>query len=451
MVQSLACALNNRPFTSPSQSPLVDALMIALNNLPRKPREQIYAFGGMAEGIKHSRAQALDFEAVTQWVVGQYPDRSVPAAFIGSSNGAMIHLAAAMGVPWLPQTFLCPVRALGNDPDDPQLAFDKGLDTVARLLDADPRIAVHHMHDPNQDRLMLEQMTYFRLKFQRLPLAYREYLLRILPCGATLYVNRCNRQWPVTRTGSRSVFQFGATGGATEDEYFQGSPRVAEYLSRYGIERPRWDPPRATEYAPEAEWGFDPALLEDLQELARQRQWRLVEISYGDPEALSIPVAEIFRQWYAEQGVEARRLMVDSFLLGDPHTTMAIRAIPLWLLFGVEPSAQLLERYLSGYCGFDEVDLMLFSHGTEGVGFAPTERWLEALQKTRGIRRMIGVDAKRFPRDFATFTRFAKDLSQLQPRFVQPPPMSIDFFETALQRHCNPDGIKLQRLDGSGD
>lgn len=210
-------------------------------------------------------------------------------------------------------------------------------------------------------------------------------------------------------------------------------------------------PPPITEHAPEAEWGFDPGLLDDLRELAEQRRWRLVEISYVEPEALSIPVAEIFRHWYAEQGGEAKRLMVDSFLLGDPHTAMAVRAIPLWLLFGVEPSAALLERYLIDYPEFDEVVLMLFSHGTEGVGFAPTQRWLEALQKTRGIRRLIGVDAKRFPRDFATFTRFAEDLSQLQPRFVQPPPMSIDFFETALQRHCSPDGIKLQRLDGSGD
>ncbi|MGH8419591.1 MAG: hypothetical protein ACRER8_20290 [Pseudomonas sp.] len=450
MVQALASALNDEPFTSPSQSPVVDKLMLLLNGMPRKSRERIYAFGGMAEGIGRRRASQLDFEAISEWVTGQYADRHYPAAFIGSSNGAMIHLAAAMKIPWLPQTFLCPVRALGNDPDYAQRAFEEGLGTVTNLLDADPRIAVHHMHDPNQDRLMLQQMTYFRLKFQRLPLAYREFLLRNLPRGATLYVNRCDRQWPVTRTGTRSVFQFGATGGATEAEYFDGSARVAEYLGRYGIPRTRWEPPRATEMAPEAEWGFDPALLEDLRELAEQRQWRLVEISYVEPEALSVPTAEIYKQWYAEQGVETKRLLVDSFLLSDPHTTLALRAVPLWLLFGVEPSAALLERYLTQTEGFDEVDLMLFSHGTEGVGLATMQRWQQALSKAAGVTRLIGVDANRYPRDFATFTRFARDLQQLKPRFQSPLPMSLDFFEPALQRHGEPWGIKMRVLNSHG-
>ncbi|VEF11909.1 Uncharacterised protein [Pseudomonas fluorescens] len=449
MVQALAAALHDKAFTSPSQSTVMDRLMLILNALPSKSRELIYAFGGMAEGIGEGQARRLDIEAVSEWVAGQYPDRQYPAAFIGSSNGAMIHLAAAMKVPWLPQTFLCPVRAFGNDPDDAQRAFQEGLGTVANLLEADARIAVHHMHDPNQDRLMLQQMTYFRIKLQRLPLAYREFLLRNLPQGATLYVNRCNRQWPVTRTGKRSIFQFGATGGATEAEYFSGSLRIADYLARYNIPRTHWEPPKTTELAPEAEWGFDPALLEDLKELAEQRQWHLVEISYVEPEALSIPTAEIYRQWYGEQGVEAKRLLVGSFLLCDPHTTLSLRAIPLWLLFGVEPSAELLERYLAQAAGLEEVDLMLFSHGTEGVGLATMERWRQALGRAKAQARLIGVDPRRYPRDFATFTRFAKDLQRLKPRFDPPPPMNLDFFEQALQRHGEAWGIKLQTLSGN--
>jgi hypothetical protein len=39
--------------------------------------------------------------------------------FAGSSNGAVAHLAAALGVPWLPQTLLLAVRTGGLDPDDP--------------------------------------------------------------------------------------------------------------------------------------------------------------------------------------------------------------------------------------------------------------------------------------------------------------------------------------------
>lgn len=446
MVQALAAALENRPFTSPSQSPLFDKVMPAINLLPNKPREWAYAIGGMSEGIGQPQAGRLDLEAIGEWIAGQYQDRHYPAAFIGSSNGALVHLAAAMRVPWLPQTFLCPVRALGNDPDDPQRALREGLPTVAALLKAKPRIAVHHMHDPNQDRLMLQQMAYFRLKYQRLPLAYREFLLRNLPRGATLYLSHCERKWPVTRTSERSIFQFGATGGATENEYFHGSPNVTGYLARYGIASSRWDPPLPCEMAPEAEWGFDTALLEDLHILAQQRQWRLVEIRYPEPESLSVPTAETYRDWYTELGISSSRLLVDSFLLSDPYTTLCLRAIPLWLLFGVEPSAARLERYLTHGPGFDEIDMLLFSHGTEGVGLAPIERWKQLLGFARQQGRLIGVDGARYPRDFATFTRFAQDLARLGPRRPPPPPMDNAFFEQALQRHGRAEHVTISLL-----
>jgi hypothetical protein len=58
-----------------------------------------------------------------------------------------------------------------------------------------------------------------------------------------LYVVNCTKRWPVTRTGARSVFQFGAVGGATVDEYFHGGDRVRAYFTRYGQDRDHWDPP----------------------------------------------------------------------------------------------------------------------------------------------------------------------------------------------------------------
>jgi hypothetical protein len=77
---------------------------------------------------------------------------------------AAVHLAAALGAPWLPQTFMVPVRNPGNDPDDPRRDLDWGRRPARALLDANPDVQVHHLHDPVQDRLMLEQMTYLRLK-----------------------------------------------------------------------------------------------------------------------------------------------------------------------------------------------------------------------------------------------------------------------------------------------
>lgn len=322
MVTALSNALHQRPFSSPSQSPGLDRVLPALNLLPERLREWGYAVGGMSEGITLAQAQQLDIEGIARWVAGQYPQQHYQAAFVGSSNGAMVHLAAAMGVPWLPQTFLCPVRSSHNDPDDAQQGFTEGKPIVDALLATSPHIAVHQMQDPNQDRLMLEQMSYFRLKHRKLPLEYNEFLLSALPPGGTLVINHCTQQWPATRTSDRSFYQFGSLGGATEQEYFEGGPRVMEHLARYGSDREKWQPPAPDVTVPEAEWGFDAHLMAELKKLANSQGWKLVELRYENPEALSFVAAEIYRDWYMSAGIIASRLVVDNFLLMDPWTTM---------------------------------------------------------------------------------------------------------------------------------
>ncbi|WP_312241069.1 hypothetical protein [Pantoea sp.] len=443
MLVALASALHDRPFDSPSQSPALDHLLPALNKLPERLREWGYAVGGMAEGITQSRAGNLDIEGIAEWMANAYPQQRYPAAFVGSSNGALTHLAAAMKTPWLPQTFLCPVRALHNDPDDAPAGFERGKPVADALLAASPHLAVHHMQDPNQDRLMLDQMSYFRLKQRALPLAFSEFLMRSLPAGATLFVNNCTLQWPVTRTTNRSFFQFGAPGGATEREYFQGGPRVAEYLARYGVKREKWDPPTTTDSVPEAEWGFDGYLLAPLKQLAKSQGWRLLELRYREPEALSYVVAEIYRDWYLSAGILPTRLVVDNFLLMDPWTTMCQHAIPFWLLFCTEPSAAVLQRFLEKQPRFRHIDMMLFSHGTESIGLAPVERWQQLLDYASEEGAFIGVDKERFPRDFATLTEYDKALRASAPLFQPPPPLSVEKAIDGIRRYGAKYGVTL--------
>jgi len=78
---------------------------------------------------------------------------------VGSSNGAVVHLAAALGAPWLPQTLLLPVRHGGVHPDDPAGDLATAVEPARVLLAANPELVLHHMHDANQDRLMIRHMT----------------------------------------------------------------------------------------------------------------------------------------------------------------------------------------------------------------------------------------------------------------------------------------------------
>jgi hypothetical protein len=86
------------------------------------------------------------------------------------------HLAAACGIPWLPQTALVPVRRPRADLQDYCAAVDFGVRHGPTLLGANPAVALHHMHDANQDTLSASQMVYFRVKWRRLPRAYERFL-----------------------------------------------------------------------------------------------------------------------------------------------------------------------------------------------------------------------------------------------------------------------------------
>lgn len=71
-------------------------------------------------------------ERVAEWMVSQYPQRRYPAVAIGSSNGALVHLYTALGIPWLPQTFLIPMARWGVHPDEPKQDLEWGLEPGRR-------------------------------------------------------------------------------------------------------------------------------------------------------------------------------------------------------------------------------------------------------------------------------------------------------------------------------
>jgi hypothetical protein len=119
----------------------------------------------------------------------------------------------------------------------------------------------------------------------------------------------------------------------------------------------------------------------------------------------------------------------------DPFTTLRLHALPFWLLFFVERSAEALRRFLAAEPPFEEIDLMLFSHGTESIGLESIARWRTLIDSATRAGRFLGVDEARYPRDFATFTRFHRALSQLAPRYEPPPRLAPARFETLLHHH----------------
>lgn len=429
MLKANASALRGEGFPQVGNTVPVGAfaepLASAIDALPQRLRNLVYIASGVAEAAPPDRIGDVRAEDISRWVVGEYPRRRYPAVAIGSSNGALTHLYAAMGIPWLPQTILIPIKTR-LPVDEPRRDLDALRPAARALLDANPELELHHMHDPSQDRLMLHGMSYFRVKRRRLGETYARFLEETLEPGGTLFVVECRQSWPVTRVDDRHIFQMGAVGGCTVDEYFSGSPRVADFLRREGSPLRRWDPPAPDGEQPEAEWGFAPELRDDLERLAQRRGYRLRRIVFDQPMDTSPLVADLYRWWYERQGLHPSRLLVDSFVLMDPYWTLRTRSIPFWMTFNMQPSAAALERYVCDADPFDEIYLMLFSHGVRSVGLAEIPRWQVILDRARRRGAFVGVNTRAFPADFGTFLRYDTDLQHKIPaRYPHPEPLTL--------------------------
>jgi hypothetical protein len=432
MLGSTAAALQGRYFPHLGRGRVAAAAVRSSALLPGSVRRAAYSLAGGAGGLPADRLGDLDVEDVAAWVVGHHPRRRYPAVAIGSSNGAAVHLYAALGIPWLPQTLLVTARHTRADPDDAHRALEHGARVAAPLLAANPQVTVHHMHDPNQDRLMVRWMTYLRLKRLTLGPAYERFLTDSLAPGGTVLLVRDRSSWPVTRVAGRQVFQFGARGGATTEEYLSGGPRVRAFLHRYGVDRDRWDPPAPDAEAPEAEWGFAPELADDVRRWAAAAGHPVRELVLDDPDELSGPVADLYRRWYAERGLPTDRLLVESFVLHDPVAALRSARVPYWTLFPVRPSLDRLCTHLASTAPYRDTAQLLFSHGIDSIGLARPDDWRQVL----GPVRLLGVGERRFPADFPAFARYGPALRRDRPHRPlpeEPLPLSVlDDVDAAL-------------------
>jgi hypothetical protein len=406
-LSSLARALHHQDFPYLGQSRLKVPLVYASKALPRRLRRRAYAVASGREGVPPERLGGIDLERVACWVTAKYPGRRFPAVLVGSSNGALTHLAAACGIPWLPQTMLIPVRRPGAAPDDYLGAAEFGVQHAWALLGPNPGVHLHHMHDANQDQLSASQMAYFRVKWQTLPAAYRRFFEQRLLPGAPIVVVRDTSSWPVTRYGDRHVFQVGARGGMSADEYLAES-----------------DVPAPDDEAPEAEWGFAEPLAESLREWAESAGHPFVEVSYDHPQHPSAAVAATMRRWLRDRGEPAERLLVSSFIVHDPWRTITTASVPFWTFFPVQEAADDLAAYLDAVT-YDEIDLMLFSHGVDSRGLTGAHTWQQLADRARRRGRLLGTDAREFPADFPVFVRYTKAIRSLPDATMSWRPLSV--------------------------
>jgi hypothetical protein len=393
----LVAALAGRPFPHLGNPPAVAAGVRAAGRLPWPVLRHLYTRVGASEGIDPARLADVDMDAVAGWLADGVPDRRYPAALVGSSNGALTHLAAAMQIPWLPTTVLVPVSRVA-DPHRPGDALRFGERHAPALLDANPGVVLHHMHDQVQDELMVARMTYFRVKWRDLPIAYARFLSRSLAPGAPVVLVEDGSTWPVVQVGDRHVFQSGAQGGLPPQAY----------LRRPHTPVPDWE-------AAEAEWGAEPDFGPALARWCAEHGHPLLRLTYTGPQAPAHAVASVLRAWYAGRGEDADRLLVPQFVLGDPWRTVSTASTPFWTFFSVRAALEALDDHLDRSPRYRRVDLLLFQHGVASAHIATPDDWARVVRRHGATVGFPGLDRRRFPHDIANLARYGPALRRFPP------------------------------------
>lgn len=405
----------------------IHPFMRGINLVPRALRQQFIAWGPLPASVPPSKLIDFDADVLASEFVAQLPAREYPAIILGSANGAGVHLAAALGVPWLPQTAMVPVRTRGADRDDPRPAMAMLAEPLEQFTRHNPDVLAVHQHDPCHDRLPIQHVAYVRFKWLTLPAPYRRYIDQALAPGGGIIVFDCAHRRPMTQIGERHWFQFGGLDSATIDEYFHGGRRVEMFLKRHNPDpdRQRWEPPEPDGDQPEAEWGFHPALNGAIRQLATEKQARVAILRYSHPQDPSAFVAELYRWWYTSRGRESNRLLVDQFLLADPWLTLRTGSAPYWTLFGTRPARDRLLRYLRNAGPWPDIRLTLFSHGIDAIGDASGQEWAAAFDYARGSGSFVGVNPRYYPVDLRTPAGFHHDLKRLVDNQPLPAPLTL--------------------------
>lgn len=179
---------------------------------------------------------------------------------------------------------------------------------------------------------------------------------------------------------------------------------------------------------------------------ARRHGHPVVEVRYDHPQDPAAAVASTVRAELRRRGHAAERLLVSSFVVHDPWRTLATGSVPFWTFFPVRRAADDLAAYLDG-ADFDDVDVLLFSHGVRSQGLADARTWQRVADRARRRGRLLGVDADAFPADFGVFARYARALRSLPVSSRSWSPVPVEEALAGLAA-ADPDRVRVTRVEG---
>jgi hypothetical protein len=401
--------------------------------------------GSTTATLASDRIEEVDVEAVAGSFVDRYPQRRYPGVVIGSPHGAAAHLAALLGLPYLPSSFDVKIGWPGGAPDDLFGALGYGSELAARLLSANRApIAVRQVHDPALRPAPGGWPVHLVVRWLDLPAAYRRFMRRYVASGSMIVVSDA-RLWPVLQMGMDVSLQVGRTASGLQPEDFESDSQVVAAMIRAAGGKPdRWGPPEGLPLG-SAEHGLEPAFALSLRQWARSVGATVQRIVYSRPGALSAGVADLYRTWLERTGDRPTHSVVECGRQLDAWSSLCRGIVPYWCENPARSCVVDAEWWLAGSARFDSVDVVPDSPGLHLNAFAPLGQWAAVAAFGERQGRLNPAAASAYPDRLLPPTLVTDTLARYPQRDLPPPRPMPTFALTLLAGDRTVPGLMVSR------
>lgn len=419
-------------------------LLARFRGAPEAVRRAAANRAGGRVAVPAEHAAAVDVERVARWMVDHYPPRWYPGVVLGSPHGAAVHLATALGVPWLPVGFEISVNWPDGAVDDAAGARAFGERVAARLLAANPGVTVRQVHDPARRGVLAGCTVTLLVRWRVLPDAYRQFLRSRVTPGSPVLLLRDARTWPVLDPGDGHSFQVGGPGsGLDPADFAKQSDSIDQMLRAAGGDPARWDPPGASCPQGYAEHGVEPEFESGLRAWADGADSPLHRVLFPRPDALSAAVADLYRRWLRGAGKSGDRCVVECGRLIDPWQVIRAGMVPYWCENATRRTVSGAEWWLAGSAPFSSVDVLPEPPGLQSPALAGLPQWLAVASFGRRRAAVDRMAARGYPVT-AVPTRRATEVLRGQPYDLPAPaPMRAVDAVAGLRDSGTPHGLLI--------
>jgi hypothetical protein len=409
-------------------------------DLPEPMRQDVLKGQAWAAAVPADTAGRMDTDAVADWIVSHYAAPTYPALVLGSPHGGAVHLAAALGAPWLPTSFTVTVRWPDGAVDDWGGALDWGATVAVRILAANPTVTVRQVHDPLRRGPLCASTVTLHVRWRQLPPAYRAFVQDRLEPGAASLLLRDVRTWPAFGGTPGYSFQVGSpVGGWEPPDYSIDNPSFAQLIR--GIGGDRWSTPRPESPRRYAEPAGEPELERSLRQAGAEARRPTHRVLYPTPGTLSSCVADLYREWLPPDRRGGDRCVVETERLLDPWQVLTTGLVPYWCESASRRAVSGAEWWVAGSSRFDSVDVLPAPPGSAVDANAGLGQW-RAIASFARYRGDVSPEAlRRYPL-LPLPTSYAATVLQAQPR-RRPAPSRLRMVEalSGLRRTGHPLGM----------